>query len=494
MSVGGPLNPVILDAFEGLNTIDSPRVRPGGMRPGQARLLENLETTTGELRTRKGHIRVRSAKVDGTRPILGIWRVYKGTDGTRQTLIHTRNKFWKLSGSAAVSITGSAVSITSGHAYTLLSYQDVVYGSNGVDKWWKWTFSGKLAVPTAPAEDYRFVFPFEEKIVHARGETNKNKVTWADEGLPETVQTLNFIFYPPDRSDDLTLAWPLNGEIIFATTQRIGKTIGGLPPHAVVDIDLGKGCATHYSAAVLMGWLYFVGLAGRVYRTDGNVVQEVSRDLDTSDISLTNDDMVRGVAHEGRFYRLSYPSKATGATFPDRIVTYDAWKDEWHGPHKGMRVSAWTEWRTPNDDGRILGGTPSGHVATMWSGSSDAGTRITGVYEGATFPGPDPSYRSSIDEYEIHGENITSGTATLGIFYDRQGTASTIGTVSLKASGTVEGDRDNTTVTRTYLYEPKKVNFSQTGREFQPRLSVAQKAGRARISLLRLNMRQIKGR
>ena len=493
MPLGSDPTPIVIENFAGLATVPDAKIRPGGMRPNQARLLENIEPDNGNLRVRLGHKRLKVARVDSTRPILGFWRAYKGTDGSRKQIVHTRNKLWTLSGSAVASITGS-LTLTSGHAHTGFSYQDIFYGSNGVNPWWKWSFSGKATAVATPGENYEIVFAFEEKIVHARGASNKDKVAWSDEGLPATYQSLHFFFYPPDRSDELTLAYPLAGEIILGTPQKIGKTVGGLPPRAVVDIELGKGCASYHSAAVVHGWLYYVGIHGDVYRTDGNVVQEVSSDLALSDVNTGTKRMLRGVGEDDRYYRLSYPSRATGATFPDRIITYDSLFDQWYGPHKVMRASAWFEFRTPGDDGHVAGGTPSGYAAVFYSGSSDAGARITGVYEGPVFPGPDPSYRAAIDEFEIQGKAIASGTATVGIYYDRGATVSSIGTVSLKTTGPVEGDRDSTSVSRAWVFDPKKVKFAQTPRLWQPRVSIAQKSGRAEVSLVRFLVKQLKYR
>jgi len=494
VSVGGPINDLILQAFAGLKTATAAEVRPGGMRPNEARLLQNIETAEDDLKVIKGQKRVRAAKVDGARPILGLWRTYKGSTGARKTLVHTRNKIWTLSGSATADISGATLTLTSGYPHTTVSYQDVVYGGNGVNSFWSWAFTGDIAGAVGPSEKYAFVFAFEEKLVHARGATNKDKVTWSDEGLPTTYDAVNFFFYPPDRSDELTMCYPLNGEVICATPLRIGKTVGGLPPRAVIDLDAGRGCVSHYSAAYLAGWLYFVGAGGMVLRTDGSTVQEVSAALDTSDIDCSNAKMLRGAARDGRYYVLQYRSKATGSGFPNRMLVYDEMKDRWYGPHTIMRSSTMVEWRAPGDDGRLLGGSPSGYAAVMWSGSSNAGTKITGVYEGPVFTGADPLYRIGFDEFGIEAAKMTSGTATLGMYVDRAAAVSTIASVNLRASGAIEGDRDATTVTRTQIIAPKKVKFNQSCFRYQPRISIAQKSGsQGRVMMFWIKSRQLKG-
>lgn len=495
MSVGGPPTDLILQAFAGLATTVAPDVRPGGMRPNQARLLRNLDCSDGDLAVRKGHKRQRVARVDGTRPIIQVFRALKGSDGTKRTLVQTRNKLWRLSASAVASISGSSLTVTSGYPMVMCSYQDTVYGVNGQNSFWSWAFTGKIAAASAvPAGGkYKGVFPFEEKLVHFRDSTTRSGLRWSDEGLPTTYQTLHQLFYPVDRSSELIGAWPLHSEIIMAAPERTGKTVGGLPPQAVIDIDTRRGSVSYYSGAEVDGWLYWVANGPTVVRTNGNIVEEVSRMLDLSDVDIGTERFLRGFGYLNRYYVLSYNSLATGAGgAPDRQLVYDTWRNEWYGPHQGNRLSSAAEFRAPGDDGRLLGGSPSGFAAIYYSGSADGGTKITGVYEGPVFRGPDPIHRMTVDEYGIMAAKMTSGTATVGAFFDRRGTASAIGTVNLKASGFHEGDRDRTTVTRTTIVGALKPNPRQAFFEYQPRLSIAQKSGRARVRTMWLRMRKVK--
>jgi len=496
MSLGGPENPLILRQFEGLNTHSAPEARPGGMRPTEARLLQNIDVTEGDLEVRKGHKRVKVARIDSTRPVIQVFRALKGSAGTRKTIVATRNKLWTLSGSATASISGSSVSLTSGHVPVMCSYQDAVYGTNGIDNYWTWPFSGKIASATSPSGKWKGVFAFEEKIVLWRDTTTRSKFAWSDEGLPTTWQTLHFAFYPVDRSSELMLAWPLNGEIILAGPERTGKTVGGLPPKAIVDIDTGVGCLSYYSAAQVNGWVYWVANGPRIIRTNGNIVDwEFAKNIDCSDIQTSTERMLRGVGYQDRYYILSYPSKSSGATFPNRQLVYDAIDNKWMGPHQGNRLSAVAEFRAPQDDGRLVGGSPSGYAAIYYSGSSDAGTRITGVWRGPIFSSPDPLYRATVDEYGIKAPFVTSGSATIKAYIDRKTTASTIGSaVSLAASGQAEGDRDTTTdSSRKIVMGPRKANPRQTFFDMQPELSLAQSSGRMRVSMFWMKFRQVKG-
>ena len=465
---------VTISRFLGLKTV----VAADKLGLEEAANLENIECSTDELRVRDGYKRRRVARVDGTRPILGAWRVVKASNLQAQELLHTRDKFWRFSGSAVASVTGAYV-FTSGHAHTVIVYDNKVWGGNGGDTGWSYSFAAaKLKSDSTPSQAFRYQEAFEEKRVFGRGTTDKSRFEWTDEGAPTTRQALAFAFYPPDQSDDLTLMRALNGEIILASQWRLGKTVGGLPPRAIVDIHLGIGCVSHYSSAVLNGWLYFVGMAGRIYRTDGNAVEDAALGLDTSDISIATPRMLRGVARDGRYYDLSYNSKAAGGTFPNRVLTYDSWRDRWYGPHViggAGKPGAWCEWRTPGDTGQIRGGTTSGYAATWWSGNSDAGTTIVGIYKGPIFHAPSPTYLKLIDEMEIQGDDITSGTARIGLYLDRKASASTVGSVALKASGVVEGDRDATTVTRTHLYVPMKPTVTMTCREYQPKIRLVGK-------------------
>lgn len=501
MSLGGPENPLILRAFQGLNTVAAIEARPGGMNALQARELRNLDTSDGDLVVRKGVKRVRSAKIDGSRPVLTVFRALKGSTGVRKTIVETRNKLWTLSGSATASISGSSVTLTSGNPHIMCSYQDAVYGTNGTNSAWAWTFTGKIAAAVAPVTGkWKGVFAFEEKLVYWRDTTTRAKFAWSDEGAPTTFQTLRFAFYPVDRSSELILAWPMNGEIILCGPERIGKTVGGLPPKAIVDIDTGFGCRSYWSAAQLNGWLYFLANgpegAPTVVRTNGNVVdRDFSKMIDFSDVKSTAENMVRGTARGGRYYVLSYRSIAAGLSFPDRHLVYDVLKNEWHGPHRGNRMSAVAEFRAPGDDGRLLGGSPSGHAAIYYSGSSDGGTRISGLYQGPVFASPDPLYRSAVDEYGIKAPNVTSGSVTIAAFINRKATASTIGSsISLKSTGETEGDRDTTSQTsRTLIIGPRKASISQTFFEMQPQVTIAQSSGRARVTTVWMKFRQVKG-
>lgn len=497
MSLGGPENPLVLRAFMGLNTVAAIEARPGGMDPRQARKLENLDTSDGDLVVRKGVKRVRVAKIDGSRPVLTVFRALKGSTGVRKTIVETRNKLWTLSGSATASISGSSVTLTSGNPHIMCSYQDAVYGTNGVNSAWAWTFTGKIAAAVAPVTGkWKGVFAFEEKVVYWRDSTTRAKFAWSDEGAPTTFQTLRFAFYPVDRSSELILAWPLNGEIILCGPERTGKTVGGLPPKAIVDIDTGVGCLSYWSAAQLSGWLYWLANGPTVVRTNGNVIdREFSKMIDFSDVKIGTEKHIVGAARNDRYYILSYKSVASGLSFPDRQLVYDSWKNEWNGPHKVNRMSAGAEFRAPGDDGRLLGGSPSGFAAVYYSGSSDGGTRITGLYEGPVFASPDPLYRSVVDEYGIKAPNVTSGSVTISAFINRKATSSTIGAVvSLKSTGQAEGDRDTTSQTsRTLIVGPRKPTFSQTFFEMQPKLSIAQSSGRARVTTLWMKFRQVKG-
>lgn len=495
MSVGGPENPLVLRAFGGLNTVAAIEARPGGMAPNQARLLENIDVSDGDLVVRKGLKRVRVARIDGTRPVIQVFRAVKGSTGAKKTIVETRNKLWTLSGSAVASISGSALTLTSGNPHVMCSYQDKVFGANGVNSAFSWAFAAKVAGTATPSGKWKGVFPFEEKLVYWRDTTTRSKFAWSDEGLPTTFQTLHSAFYPVDRSSELILAWPLNGEIILAAPERTGKTVGGLPPKAVVDIDTGVGCLSYWSAAQLNGWLYWVANGPTIVRTNGQIVdREFSRDVDFSDVKVDTERLLRGEARGDRYYILSYRSIAAGLSFPDRQFVYDSWKNEWHGPHRGNRLSAADEFRMPGDDGRLLGGSPSGFAAIYYSNSSDAGTRITGTYRGPVFTGPDPIYRASVDEYGVKANQVTSGTATIKAYVDRKATASTIGAaVSLKSSGQAEGDRDTTTASsRKIVIGPRKANYRQTFFEIQPEIAIAQSSGRARVTQFWMKFRAIK--
>lgn len=483
---------IVLSTFAGLKTV----VPADRIARDEASKLTNLECSQESLLMRKGYRRVKTAKVDGSRPVVGYWRAIKVSTvngnaggGTRKQIVHTRNKLWSLSGSSIASITGGYV-MTSGWAHTTAIYRDAVYGGNGVDTGWSWTFSGKVASYSTPSEAMQFVEVFEEKLVFGRGLTQRNRFEWTDEGLPTTRQTSSFAFYPPDRTDDLTLMKALGGEIVLGTRLRIGKTVGGLPPRAVIDIDTSKGCVSQWSAATLAGWLYFVGLGPRVFRTDGNVVQDVAMDLDLSDVSVATPRMLRGCGRDGRFYDLFYISVAGANGFPDSCLTYDSWTGRWYGPHT-LRLSAVFEWRTPGDDGRIVGGTPSGYAVRMWTGNSDAGAVIVGTYEGPIIGDPNPSFKHSLKEMEVHADQIASGSATLGVYVDRKTASSTVGTVALAASGPLEGDRDNTTVTRAFVYAPVKAKFQTVFHEFQPRIRMSGK-GRPQIHRVIARVTQIR--
>ena len=67
---------VTISRFLGLKTV----VAADKLGLEEAANLENIECSTDELRVRDGYKRRRVARVDGTRPILGAWRVVKASN------------------------------------------------------------------------------------------------------------------------------------------------------------------------------------------------------------------------------------------------------------------------------------------------------------------------------------------------------------------------------------------------------------------------------
>ncbi|MDI6787556.1 MAG: hypothetical protein QME51_04220 [Planctomycetota bacterium] len=446
--------------------------------------LQNAMVHLGGFRKIYGTTKLNAYKIDDI-AILSLYRVYVGTVvGTKSCLLATAGTamyYW-----TGGIFTAIKTGLTAGKKWSFVTYNEIVYATNGTDTPLKIDITPLPNYPptvtnmTGPANLCKYFIVVKERLWAGGNVTYPDRAWYCSInslgiGQPETWNANNYLSFPSESSGETVMGLGLwKGNLIVFTDNTVCMLTGNNDTEfSLTIIDTRSGCSSAESVAQLGSDLIFLGRGG-VYLFSGSRVHLLSKNIKREILDINPTYIGNAVAiADDQCYYLSYTSTAAGGTVNNRILIFDTRIGEpidgiieggWTGPHT-IGASSMVYYYGTSDSGQLYygdaGATGFVHQFMHSTSTNFSGSAIDMDIESGEIDfsgvGAGLDKKKRFEELIVIAEIEGDYNLTAAYFLENSSTATTVGTVNLATSGKQEGDRDDTTnASRTIIIYPCK--------------------------------------
>ena len=477
------------DFSGGINTSLGQLLTP----PESAYKLQNAETSYGGLRKIGGSSRLNATKI-GDFSITSLYRAYVGDYSMLLASAGTSMYWWRTSDSSWQVVTGMT-GLSAGMPWSFTTYNTKVYATNGYNTPAKITISDvpDAGAMTAPTNRCKQFIVHNEKLWAAVNATNPDQVYYCSSGtdgigLPETWAVSDYWAFPNESTDERVTGIASYKKTLLGFTHNTITMLYGntTAEFDTLPIETNIGCQNYRTIKNFDNGVMFMGKDG-IYYCDGQRAYRITDDIrnEIDDINQTYWSNCHAVTDQHAYY-FFYTSTASSATVNDKMLIFDTRIGD---TIKGVIKGAWTGAHSISAGSAVFfgGGTDN---AELYYGDSGA-TGFVHKFMDTTQTSFSASANIDMDVEtrdfsfrELGGLEFTKTFEELIVIAEPEGDYditvqykidndtywTTLGTVNLAAVGKQEGDRNDTSATRTLITHPLKFNQSTSGKMIRFRL------------------------
>jgi len=345
----------------------------------------------GSLTKRNGYIKRITSAISGTPKITGLHQLVN-RDGTKNFVIATNALYTGDQGDASVTAIGGSLTFTPGtngeNFNSMITFNDQVIGTNGVENPWAWAGSGNAAdlggsPPIAP-----IIETYQNFVFLAGNSTAPYRLYFSNDGDETTWTGTDFIDIG-DLTSPITGLAVLFGALVIFTRKGL-YTLRGYDRDTfqVDEVTISTGCTSYKSIVKVDNNLVFWSDRGP-YSFDGINVHYLGRNIQVfiEDINYSRIDKIVGHLYKAK--NQVWWSISTGSNEQHNKVvcmTYDPTKSESNAgieesgvafsEYTGMAFNCFATETSTTELDRLYAGGYSGLIYQQDEGTNDDGSAI----------------------------------------------------------------------------------------------------------------------